>query len=309
MTLADFLTGLPVPNFEVGPGFADDYPNVRVRGLVQPAIWLGDYAAKNEPIIVGLIGGKTTGQYLVLGRVGGPLPVEGVVTAAPSGSDTITVSAADTDYVVTFLDSYTPVVGDRVGLLWQGAQGRVLGKVGVTPSVQLAPPATAPPPGAATSGALPVVATDSATYSGSLYGWNQRYGQSVYQGDGSPWGGPSVNSGSWFYGSGAGQLAGATVTGVQFRLPGRNTAGASGAGTVHLYLHTSPSRPGGDVTRIDGPHEVSSTEAGNYVTLPTAWGANLVAGGGISISGNPYMGFRGRGEDPASGQLSIQWQR
>lgn len=307
--LADFLTALPVPNFEVGPGFADDYPNVRVRGLVQPAIWLGDYAVKGEPIIVGLIGAKTTGQYLVLGRVGGPLPVEGTVTAAPAGSDTITVDAAGTEYVVTFLDSYVPTVGDRVGLLWQGAQGRVLGKVGVTPSVEIAPPATAPPPGAATTGTLPVIATDSATYSGGLYGWNARYGQNVYQGDGSPWGGPPTNAGAWFYGAGASQLAGSTVTGVQFRLPARNTAGASGTGTVHLYLHTSPTRPGGDVTRVDGPFDVSSAAAGSYVTLPTGWGGVLVAGGGISITGNPYMGFRGRGEDPASGQLSLTWQR
>lgn len=311
MSLETYLSELPSPDFTVLPGFADVYPNVKVRGLVQEALWFGQYAEPGEPIVVGLRGGKTTGELIVLGRVGGPLPIKATVTAAPGGSDTITVSAGSAEYVVTFLSTYTPTVGDSVRLLWQGGEGTVLAKVGLTPSVVVAPPATAPPPGAATTGALPVVASDSATYSVG-YGWNSYYGQNLYQGDGSGWGAPADNRGSWFYGAGAAQLAGATVTGVQFRLPARKSGGASSsAATAHIYLHGSATRPGGDVTRIDGPFDVSVAPGfgGGYITLPTGWGGVLAAGGGISITGSPYMGFKGRSEDPASGQLQLAWQR
>ncbi len=312
MNLADFLTRLPVPNFEVMPGYADDYPNIKVRGLVQPAVWLGDYAAKGEPIIVGLIGAGTVGQYLVLGRVGVPYPVEGEVAAAPPGSDTLTVTAGDAEYTVTFLDSYAPTVGDRVALSWQGNLGRALGKVGVTPTVLISGTATQAPPGAATSGVLPVATVDSATYSGGAYGWNAGYGQNVYQGDGSPWGGPSSNSGAWFYGANASQLQGATITGIEFLMPRRNRAGSSSAAaTVHLYLHNSPTRPGGDVSRVAGPVDVvvQPNSGGGYVALPAGWGPTLIAGGGISITGSPYLGLLGRGEQPDSGHIKYAWQR
>jgi hypothetical protein len=311
MSLADFLSQ-PQGSFEVVPGFAETYPNIRVAGLVQEAVWMGQYALPGEPIIVGVIRKPDApAQCLMLGRVGGPLPVEGTVSAAPGGSDTITVTADSVDYTVTFLDSYTPTVGDRVGLLWQGSLGRALGKVGVTPAVGTAPPATPAPPGAATSGELPVIASDSATFSPG-FGWNSYYGQNVYQGDGSVWGAPSTNNGAWFYAAGAAQLDGATITRVQFRLPARKSAGASSSSaTAHIYLHTSATRPGGDVTRTAGPfdYSVPAGFGGGYIDLPTAWGATLAAGGGIGISGSPYMGFRGRGEDPASGQLKLTWTR
>ncbi|WP_426940254.1 hypothetical protein [Pseudarthrobacter sp. S6] len=312
MSLVDML-GASAGEFEVSGGFADVYPNIRHRGLVQPATWLCDYAAPGESIIVGTIGKPDApAQMLVLGRVGAPGPTEATVTAAPGGSDTITVTAAGVDYTATFLTSYAPTVSDRVRLFWQGGSGTVLGKVGITPTTAPAPPSTAPPPPASSSGTLPVAAIDSATYSGSLYGWNAYYGNSVYQGDGSTWGAPSANSGAWFYGNGAGQLAGATVTGVQFRIPARRSGGASGsAATVHLWLHTNPSRPGGDVSRTTGPIDVSipAGYGGGWVDLPAGWGAALITGGGIGITGSPYMGLVGRDADPASGQINLTWQR
>ena len=314
MSLADFLSQ-PTGGFDVVPGFAEAYPNIRVGGLVQPAVWLGDYALPGEPVIVGVIRKPDApGQCLMLGRVGGPLPLEGIVTAAPPGSDTITVTAGTTDYTVTFNANMTPVAGvTRVRLLWQGGTGTAICEVGVTPEANIDPPPTAAPPGAATNGSLSVIAADSGTYSGSVYGWNSYYGQSVFQGDGSPWGAPPSNSGSWFYGSGAGQLVGATVTdGIKFRLPARKSGGASSAAaTVHIHLHTSPTRPGGDVTRIAGPVDVAIPPGygGGWLGLPVSWGPDLVAGGGISITGSPYMGFKGRSEDPESGQLILPWTR
>lgn len=53
MSLADVLSkssGL----FEIMPGFAGEYPLVQVRGLAQEAVWLCDYTAPGEPIIVGV---------------------------------------------------------------------------------------------------------------------------------------------------------------------------------------------------------------------------------------------------------------
>lgn len=302
--------------FRVRGGYADAYPNIRYKGLVQKAIWLCDYAGVGEPIMVGEIGKKDApGELLVLGRVGQAGPTEGSVTAAPSGSDTITVTAGSTSYTVTFLASYTPVVGDRVRLFWQGGAGTALGKVGITPAPVPTPAATAPPPAAASSGTLPVPANDSATFSAG-YGWNAAYKQNAYQGDGSPWGGPSVNNGAWFYGDAAAQLAGATITAVAFRVPSRTSGGYSSAGsTMHLYLHTSPTRPGGDVSRIDGPVDFAVPAGyggGDWVALPASWGSTLVAGGGISITGGPYTGFvgcRGDRSDPASGQLNLTWTR
>lgn len=312
MNLADLLSQ-PSGSFDVVGGYADDYPNIQVRGLVQPAIWLGDYAAKGEPIIVGIIGKPDApAQCLMLGRVGPPLPVEGIVAAAPPGSDTITVTADSVDYTVTFAASLTPAVGDRMRLLWQGGTGTAVCKVGVTPAVITNGPSTQPPPGAASSGTLPVTTTDSGTYSGGVYGWNRGYGQNVYQGDGTPWGGPAVNSGAWFYGANASQLQGATITRVEFLLPARNRAGtSSAAATVHLYLHNSPNKPGGDVSRVAGPVDVTvqAHSRGGYIDLPAGWGPTLIAGGGVSITGNPYLGLLGRGEQPDSGHLKFTWQR
>lgn len=303
-------------SFLVSGGYAGVYPNVQYRGVTQPAIWLCDYALPGEPVIIGAVGKKDApGELIVLGRVGQAGPAEGSVTAAPSGSDTITVTANSIAYTVTFLASYTPVVGDRVRMFWQGGSGTVLGKVGVTPTPVILPPATAAPPPPATMGTLPVPAVDSATYSAG-YGWNAAYKQNAYQGDGSPWGGPSSNSGAWFYGDTATQLAGATITGATFRLPARTSGGFSSSGaTVHLYLHTSPTRPGGDVSRVNGPVDFTIPAGyggGDLVPLPSSWYAGLAAGGGVSITGGPYLGLigcRGDKSDPASGQLNLSWQR
>lgn len=311
MNLTDLLS-VQSGGFDVVGGYADDYPNVKVGGLTQPAIWLGDYAGKGESIIVGIIRKPDApAQCLVLGRVGVPYPIEGTVSAAPPGSDTLTVTAGDAEYTVTFAADLTPAVGDRMRLLWQGSTGTAICKVGVTPAVIVNAPSTAPPPGAASTGVLPVTTVDSGTYSVG-YGWNAGYGQNVYQGDGSPWGGPANNSGAWFYGANASQLQGATITGIEFNLPARNRAGGSGsAATVHLYLHNSPNKPGGDVSRVAGPVDVvvQPNSTGGYVALPAGWGPTLIAGGGISITGSPYLGLRGRGEQPDSGHLKLTWQR
>lgn len=313
MSLAEQVSN-PEDGVKFIPGFADAYPNVKIGGVLQPAAWPDNvYAAPGEPIIVAQIVKKDApAQNVVVSRVGASGPREATVTAAPGGSDTITVTAASVDYLATFLTSYTPTVGDRVRLLWQGRDATVVGKVGVTP----APPAgpvlgSAPPPPPVSSGTFDRAATDSATWS-SGYGWNAYYGQNLYQGDGSGYGAAAVNNGAWFYGGAFAELSGATIHRVQLRLPARKAAGDyNSAGTIHIYAHTSPTRPGGDVTRTAGPFDISIPAGfgGGLIDVPTSTAPILIAGGGFSITGSPYMGFRGKAEDPASGQALIDWSR
>jgi hypothetical protein len=303
----------PASGVEFIPAFADVYPNVKIGGVAQVAAWPADvYAAPGDAIIVAqILKPDAPAQNVVVSRVGASGPREATVTAAPGGSDTITATAAGTDYTVTFLTSYTPTVGDRVRLLWQGRDATVVGKVGITPA-EPAPPTTTPvPPPAATSGTFARAASDSATFS-SGYGWNSYYGQNVYQGDGSAYGAASVNNGAWFYAGAFAELAGATIHRVQLRLPARKSAGGyNSAGTIHIYAHTSPNRPGGDVARTAGPFDISIPAGfgGGLVDVPTSTAPILIAGGGFSITGSPYMGFRGKAEDPASGQALIDWSR
>jgi hypothetical protein len=83
------------------------------------------------------------------------------------------------------------------------------------------------------------------------------------------------------------------------------------AATVHLYAHTSATRPAGDVSRTMGPLDVT-LQPGNgplVVDLPLSWAPVLTAGGGISISGDPYTGVGGRDTAPDTGLLQISWTR
>lgn len=307
----------PSDGVQIVGGFADVYPLVKIGGLPQEATWpSGVYAAPGESLLIAqLVRGDAPAHNVVLGRVGADGAREGTVTTVPGGSDTITVTAAGADYTATFLASYTPTVGDRVRLLWQGRDVTVIGKVGVTPAIILPPTGTAPPPPPVSSGTFNAPATDSATYwSGG--GWDSIAGGGgkVYQG--TVYGTSNVVAGSWFYGNTMAGLAGATITRIQFRVPQRLSVGSyNAAGLIHLYAHTSPGRPGGDVTRVSGPADWSIAPGWNpgpgdgWVDLPTSYAATLINGGGISISGNPYMGFVGKPSDPASGQLRLDWYR
>jgi len=202
----------PFDGVKIVPGFADVYPNVRIGGLPQPAAWpSGIYASPGEPVFVGqIVKGDAPAQNVVLGRVGSDGPREGTVTTVPGGSDTITVTANSVPYTATFLTGYTPTVGDRVRLIWQGRDVTVIGKVGVTPGPGVTPGAgiNAPPPPVG-SGTFNAPALDSATM-WAPGGWDSwaKGGGNVYQGS---WNGSTV-TGAWFYGNSMAELAGAVIT-------------------------------------------------------------------------------------------------
>lgn len=307
----------PSDGVQIVGGFADAYPLVRIGGLSQEAVWpAGVYAAPGESLLIAqLVRGDAPAHNVVLGRVGADGAREGTVTTVPGGADTITVTAGTTDYTATFLASYTPTVGDRVRLLWQGRDVTVIGKVGVTPGAIIPSNTTPPPPPPKTSDTFSAPAIDSSTYwSGG--GWDSiRPGGGVVT-QGTVYGTSNTVTGSWFYGNTMAELAGATINRVRFRVPQRRSVGNyNAAATIHIYTHNNPARPGGDVTRVAGPTDWSVPAGWNpppnegFIDLPTSYAATLIAGGGISIAGDPYLSFIGKPADSASGQLLIDWSR
>lgn len=311
MSFAEALAN-PFDGVKYVPGFADVYPMVKIGGVLQPAVWPDTvYAAVGEPVVVAqIVKPDAPAQNVVVLRVGASGPREATVTATPGGSDTITVTANGTDYTVTFLTGYTPTNGDRVRLLWQGRDGTVLNKVGITPAPGQTGGGTAPPPAPKGTGTFDATATDSGTWTPAFNAWDSWAGGGgkVYQGS---YGG-TANFGAWFYSNKLAELAGYTISRVQFRIPSRLSVGSFNSGlTLHIYVHNSPTRPGGDVNRILGPYDVfvPAGFAGGYADIDPATGPALINGGGISIAGDPYMGFLGKPQDPASGQLKLDWSR
>lgn len=266
--------------------------------------------AVGDPVTVVITG---TGDAVVTGRVTlSPRPAEGVVKTVPPSSPTITVTGTDgIDYVAKFAASYTPTVNDNVLLAWNAALPYVTGQVGVVAAPGAPPGGVAPPPAGPVTGTTPYAATDSATWVPGLGVWDAwaRRGGRLYQGSS----GGYVTYGAWFYAGSAAQLAGRTITRIQFTLGARDRAagGYSSPVPVHFYTHTSPNRPGGDVTRPSGPWDETAQPYQGPTTydLPLSFATDLLNGGGISIAGDPYAGFDGVIQDPTSGLLTIDWSR
>lgn len=239
------------------------------------------------------------------------LPAEATVTA----SDTTTVTVLDTTgvtYTGRFLASYVPQVDDLVALLWSPDGGLVvLGEYGDL--MQAAPPPvvdpfTPPPPftpGVSSTGTTTFPAVQSSSFrNGAWRGDTNNVAQDDYGG----WG---TNNGAWFYGTGpTDRLAGATITALSIRIS-RRPGGDYAAQTAHLYKHDSRTRPGGDVGRSAGPVDVSiGIGETTWVDLPPDWGQSIVnGGGGIGITGPPYVVLTGVPDDPESGLLSMDWTR
>lgn len=283
---------------------------VNVGGNVIPARWADpSVVAPGDTVRVEIASGIGQGQGFVTGRLTpSPRPGTGKVKSNTPGT-IITVTGADgVDYQCTFLGSYTPAAGDNVALDWRAAQPNVLGKIGVIPAPGPGGGGVTPPPGQPQTGTTVYPAADSATY--GPFGWDKWAGGggNVYQG--SYGSGPLY--GAWFYAGSPAELAGRTISRVLFNLGPRRTVGNyNAAAIVHFYAHSNTSRPGGDVTRVAGPLDISIPPGwgGGTVELPAAFGAALQSGGGISIAGEPYAGFLGRSSSPDSGTLTIDWRR
>ena len=203
--------------------------------------------------------------------------------------------------------TYAP--GDPVHLSWDASIPTILGIIGIP--VTAPPPIDPPMPPASKpqTGTAKAPATRSNTWH-PAYGWgayagSQNGGQQLYSGT---WYGSTVTS-AWFYGDSFTGLGNKTIAAIRFRLPKRLNVGASGNATIHLYLHTSKTQPGGDVARTLGPFNVAVTheQGARFINLPLSWAAILKSGGGISLAGEPYVGYTGRIQDPESGRIEMDW--
>jgi hypothetical protein len=173
----------------------------------------------------------------------------------------------------------------------------------VPPAPPPAPPPPPPPPPPQT-GTSTVAAADSGTWTAAIGGWNSYFHQNVYSGSGYV----PPSTGAWFYNGGTSAFSGKKILGAQFFLPARRQAGSyNSVVTIHLYAHGSSYR-GGEPTRY-AEYDVTVPPyfGGGWINLPSSFFAVLFGGGGISIAGDPYVGFTGVGENGNSGALSVNW--
>lgn len=287
---------------------------VNVQGNVIPARWNDPTViAAGDNVLVQLIIGRTgQTEAFVKGRITTkPRPGRGTVSSVPPSSDTIVVIGEDGGtYTAYFMNSYTPVVSDVVVLQWFGANPTVMGKVAATPAppVYAPPPPVAPPPPPPQTGQTSYAATDSNTFWGPG-GWGSWAGGGgrVFQGS---YGAGQVY-GAWFYAGSPGQLKGRTITRFRIILGSRQAVGSYNSPvTVHFYAHSNTNRPGGDVTRTIGPHDVTAWpgQGPTMYDLPGSFATQVINGGGIGIALDPYAGFQGRAAQPDSGKLIFDWR-
>ena len=290
---------------------------VTEKGARYPSpVWMTDYCPLDGDTVMML---TDAGQAVVLGPVAtASRPNTGTVTVAASGGK-VTLTAGGVTYNVPYVGT-APGVGALAALIWQGSSPVVAGVASAASSGTTNTSGDPIAPPSANYGTLYVSAIDSGAWR-SVDGWGTSKSRpqstrSVMQ---YTYTGSNPYSGAWFYGLQAAQLTGRTITAVRFHIPARLSVGSYNSTlSAHLYLHTAAGKPSGDVTRTLGPSDQSLTagytglDAGGspiFVTLPLAWAPTLIAGGGIGITGTPYLGLDGTDVDPTSGQLSIDWTR
>jgi hypothetical protein len=285
---------------------------VMVGGIAQSAVW-----AANQPPYDGAscwvvystpAGGQSTAYVAGLVNTIPAAGPSGQVTIVPVGGTTCTVEVKGVAITATRLAHYTPAVGDEAALLWSADKVYAVGKVGTAaagggPGSAIPTP---PPPAPPATGTAKFSASDSGTWT-SGYNWNSYFGQNCYSGSGYV----PPSSGSWFYSGATAGLADKTnITQVRFWLGARKAAGSyNSAATVHFYRHSHNNRGGTEPSRTHGPHDISIPAGwgGGFVTLPQSFGVALKGGGGISIAGDPYVGFTAGSAQPNSGYLEIDW--
>ncbi|AYN56835.1 minor tail protein [Arthrobacter phage Andrew] len=284
---------------------------VNVDGQNLRATWADPLVVDDGDVVDVEVINRGPGQSTVhvpTRRAEQPRAKTGTVSAVPGSSPTISVAAGDgITYDAEFIGSY--VVGDKVHLDWGAGRPRVIGKVSQTPA-PVPPPAPTPPAPTVTTGSKSAAAIESNTLWGPG-GWGSWAGggQHVFQGDY----GYGPLSGAWFYGKPFASLNdGRTITRIRFRTGRRRSVGASNSAAVfHFYAHSSSYRPGGDVSRVVGPFDVTIQpgQAPTWINLPLSFAATLLAGGGIAVYGAPYAGMDGRLVQADSGALILDWKK
>ncbi|MDF1705005.1 MAG: hypothetical protein P1U38_09550 [Aeromicrobium sp.] len=285
--------------------FRDGAYVVILGGVPIESRWAGDYSpVVGDTVYVDRVEGRAVTYPIA----GGPLPEAGTVTSGATNG-TIGVLGDDGITYRARFSGTAPTSGTRAYLVWQNPQRpfAVAGELANITTDPLAPNVpTPPPPTPVRTGTLYVAAWGSGR--GRPFGWE---GGDVVQGR---YGSNPVNRGAWFHNSAA-QLAGATITGLRMFVPARVRVGNyNSAALFGFFRHTSG--PGDDVNRVEGPHFVNLPGGwgGDWVPLPVAWAAGLIAqGGGIALGDSAgtytYAGVGGTNARPDSGQLAIDWRR
>lgn len=276
---------------------------VNVAGTYPPVRWAPGWVPTVGDNVRVLVFG---GEYLVLGRIAtAARPATGTVTA--TGAPRCTVLAGGVSYSCLRNAAYTPVVGHVVRLDWSEPVPWVIGQTTTdTPAAGDDPYVPPVPPGPADTGESTFAAIDSGRWS-TAYDWDSTYKGRLQQGVSG-----GTNTGVWFYGTAPrAALAGRTITRAWVWVLRSPTQGPGGAAAVHLYRHTSDTRPGGNVTRVAGPTDASRARGqGDWAEIPAAWGQAIVdSGGGIAIHGDPYLMLEGLPQNGQSGALRLAWSR
>jgi len=286
---------------------------VNVDGAVYASPWWGSYVpVERDNVRVLLCAGEAT----ILGpTITGPRAMTGTVAGTASvGLLPVTIG---TDTIQCRYVGTAPSIGSLVLLSWESTTPWVIAAAAAyTPPGTFGGSSAPSAPSATMSGVLHMPAVTTGSYR-SADGWGSpgsRGGMSlsaVVQGT-AP-GSSYAYSGAAFYGAQANQIAGATWDTAQIRLGQRLEVGSNNSAlTLHVYVHTSPDKPSGDVSRVAGPYDYTiAAHAGaqEIGPLPSGCYNTLAANGGISITGSPYLGIVGLDVDPASFQLDVGWHR
>lgn len=310
---AEFANALPPPvGMDTGTITAVTFGGsvtVNVGGNLHPSKLISGAAAYKPAVGDRVLVLQLGNDLRVIGPVGPPLPDTGTVAASPGKSAstlTITVAGLPTGKEMPWVSSYTPVVSDKIAILWRGGEdsGLVLGKVGnaYANNPAPAPPPTAPP--TVTTGRAVFTATNCGTYRDGVWRTDT---DDVVQGT---YPGYGPNQGVWFYsGQPHSTLAGATVTAAEIFL-GRGSGGVFGPQTVHLY-RSGENYMGSPPSFGFGPQDVAlSVDQSGWYALNTTIAQQLIdLGGGVGIQGAPYLRMYGLSKSGSAGALRIDWRR
>jgi hypothetical protein len=247
-------------------------------------------------------------------------PVNGTVASAPSNSFQIIVNTTLGALGCQFLGSYTPVVGDKVLIMWSGSTPIVIGEQGKTgtpptptPPPPPRPPTPTPPPKPPTikRGTKIIQAVSCGSYRSGQ--WRDDAAGNVIQGTAPGY--PGLNSGAWFYaGKVHANLAGATVTGAWIWLS-RVSGGAFAAQTVHLFRELDDRHPTGNTAPSFGALNADVALAvgqSGWFRLPLDFAQGLVDLGGsvgVKAPSGPYVRLAGLAQTGRAGSLKISWRK
>src|SRR5699024_472851 len=199
---------------------------LNVGGAELEAWWPEDYFPDDGYAVIAALVGETWHVVAPLQKAPPPVPpIMGRVKTVPTGASRITVTVAGVDMELAFLDSYTPVVGHDVALLWQPGfeDALVLGRRGSVPRpkpkpVDPKPKPSNPKPPKKTTGRTTFNASRTSTWDITSGGWSRYQGANVVTGT---WSG-RTSEGYWFYGTKPrNALKGARVKKAEIYLPNR----------------------------------------------------------------------------------------